>query len=364
MPTNPPDHNALVAKDNVLIPQLARFELSELRFLAYCLAYYNSKEQKNRRVTARVTDLCTFFPMHESSAYRVIKQVIISLGKKPAEFQIAKKRCLYHWFSGLEYETDAGEFTFCISPEMEPYLLGLAGNFTQWRLGDVYQFKAASTWKLYENLAQWKQLRKWVVNLDELRLRLGVAGKYPRWNSLRQFLIDPAVEEINAVSDLRVEYQQEKRGRRIGGLVFLIDKKLKDENIINLEPPEDELYKLLLSHGVNAKTAQDYAKSVNNRGKSEAIIAKLPAIAERAKKSGSPIQKYILGAIKNELNQMSLFDFPLQKTDKPDHSESLDCWTKKRQNKEVCQIRQRGKAGQRKKCQICLEKIPMETFGL
>ena len=252
MEARTPDHNSLVVKDNVLIPQLAKFELSELRFLAYCLAHYNSKETKNRQITARVADLCEFFPMHESSAYRVIKQAILSLGKKPAEFSIGKTLYLYHWFSGLRYQTDTGEFTFCISPEMEPYLLGLAGNFTQWRLGNVYQFKAASTWKLYENLAQWKNTGRWAVGLDDLRLRLGVAGKYPIWNLFNQRLISPAIEEINAVSDLRVEYSQEKRGRRIVGLVFLIDKNIEDPEVITQEPLEDELCKLLLDHGITA----------------------------------------------------------------------------------------------------------------
>ena len=180
----------------------------------------------------------------------------------------------------------------------------------------------------------------------------------------RKWIIDPATKEINELSDLSVNYEKEKHGRNIVGLVFFIDKRLEDKEIINFDPPEDELYRLLLSNGINAKTAQDYAKSIKDRGKVETIITKLPVIAERAKKSGSPVQKYILGAIKNELSQMSLFDVPLQKTAKPDHAESLDCWTEKRQNKEVCPVRQRGKAGQRKKCQICLEKIPLDSFGV
>lgn len=357
----PPDHSALVVKDNVLIPQLAKLELSELRFLAYCLAHYNSKAAKNRRITARVADLCEFFPMHESSAYRVIRQVILSLSKKPAEFQIGKKQYLYHWFSGLVYETDTGEFTFCISPEMEPFLLGLAGNFTQWRLGDVYQFKAASTWKLYENLAQWKNTGRWVVGLDELRLRLGVAGNYPDWYVFNRDVISKAVEEINALSDLRVEYNQEKRGRRVTGLFFLIDKKV-DPEVINQDPPEDDLCKLLLDQGINAKTAQDYAKKIKDSGKADTIIAKMPRIAARAQKHKGPVAKYILGAINNELVQMNLFEAP--KETKPDHTESLNCWTQKRQTGEACPVRQRGKAGQRKKCQICLDKLPVDTFGV
>jgi plasmid replication initiation protein len=363
-----PNQNSLIVKDNVLIPQLAKFELSELRFLAYCLAHYNSKENKNRQIVVRVADLCEFFPMHESSAYRVIKQVILSLAKKPAEFQIEKKIYLYHWFSGLEYGTDTGEFTFRISAEMEPYLLGLAGNFTKWRLGDVYQFKAASTWKLYENMAQWKTTGKWVVKLDELRLRLGVAGQYPRWNSLQQRIIAPSVKEINAVSDLRVDYSQEKKGRRVIGLVFLIDKRV-DDNVITIENPKQTVYKQLLDCQINEKIAAEFSKKIDDMGETDRISSKIPEIKERwqksPKKTSVPLQKYILGAINDEIRQLKFkFEVENKKTVVPDHSESLNCWLDKRQKGEKCPVRVRGEAGQRKKCQICFEKLPVDTWDV
>lgn len=72
----------------------------------------------------------------------------------------------------------------------------------------------------------------------------------------------------------------------------------------------------------------------------------------------TPTAKYILGAIKNELRQGNLF------TQQPAYKESLDCWTKKRQNGEACKVRQRGTAGQRKKCQTCLTDLPLEQMGV
>ncbi len=364
-----PNHNSLVAKDNSLIPQLAKFELSELRFLAYCLAHYNSKETKNRQITAMVSDLCKFFPMHESSAYRVIRQAILSFGKKPAEFEVGDESHIHHWFSGLIYRKKTGEFTFCISHEMEPYLLGLAGNFTQWRLGDVYQFKAASTWKLYENLAQWKNTGRWAVGLDELRLFLGVAGKYPNWYVFKRDLITPAVNEINAVSDLRVEYSQEKRGRRVVGLVFMIDKRV-DDDVITIENPKQTVYKQLLDCQINETTAAELSKKIDDMGETDRISSKIPEIKERwqksPKKTSVPLQKYILGAINDEIRQMK-FDFNIgviEQKPKPRYAESLACFNKKRQKGEKCPIRVSGEAGKQKKCQICLETITIDIHGI
>ena len=364
-----PGYNAVVAKSNKIIEALAKFDLSELRLLSFCIAHYDSRppaleSQKGRRVIARVNDLKKIFAMSTNAAYSVVKEKIKSINKNPYEYidpKTGEEVCEF-WFTSFRYSPKKGEFSFGITPEMEPHLLGLAGNFTRWRLGNVYRFKSANTWKLYENIAQHLPNGRWhIKNLDNLRLRLGVAGKYTEWKILNQKLIAPAVKEINAVSDLCVEYSQEKSGRRVTGLVFQIDKKV-DPDIINQAPPEDELEKLLLTHGINAKTAQNYARIIKDSGKADAIIAKMPKITARAQKSNTPTAKYILGAIKQELRQMSLFEIPKQ--DKPDHTEALDCWNAKRQKKKVCPVRTKGKAGQRKKCQTCLEKIPIETFGV
>ena len=363
METKKTDLNAIVAKNHLAVGLLRKYGLTELRLIAFCLAHYDSRKDDNRHITARVDDLLEIFPsMDAKSAYAVVRQTVIRINSKPAEIEDELVVHLLFWFTGFKYFKKTGEFSFSISPEMQPFLLDLQGNFARYRLADVYQFRSANTWKLYENLAQWRTAGRWSPDLDELRYKIGVAGKYPIWGTFNRDVIAPAVEEINALSDLRVEYHQEKRGRRIIGLVFLIDKKINDKEVINQEPSENELLRLLLDHGINVKTAEDYAKKINDQGKADTITAKMPQIALRAQKSGHPTQKYILGAINNELGQMSLLKAPPQ--EKPDHAECMECWTKKRQRGEECKVRVRGVAGQRKKCQLCLEKIPAETWGL
>jgi len=46
----------------------------------------------------------------------------------------------------------------------------------------------ATTWKLHELLKRWVSAKKWSMGLDELRLLLGVAGRYPRWDNLKNKL--------------------------------------------------------------------------------------------------------------------------------------------------------------------------------
>ena len=336
------DLNSVVAKNNELIEQMAKFELSELRLIAYCLAHYDSRGSVNNLISARIGDLTELFPMDKKSAYAVVRKVMIGLGKKPLEIQVGSRRKYRNWFSGFDYVEGAGEFEFMINPDVQPYLLQLKGNFTRYRLGDVYQFKAASTWKLYELLKRWISSRSWEVGLDELRLLLGVAGKYSRWDSFK-CQIDKAKSEINESSDIKVDYCQIKRGRSVVGLAFSIyPSKQDDKDVIEIKSNSDKLYLALLEIGVNAKTARKYTDAADVADKAEIIVNKLPLMLKR--KKGESAQKYILGAIKAELNQQNLFDDQASKAKA--YSAAVNCLTRK--GKE-CKRRTNTKAV----CDIC-----------
>jgi hypothetical protein len=51
-------------------------------------------------------------------------------------------------------------------------------------------------------------------------------------------------------------------------------------------------------------------------------------------------------------------------SEKTADKEAQDCWTGKNQKGEECKIRVKGVAGQRKKCQKCLELFPVAARGI
>lgn len=309
---NKPELNAIVAKANTLIGELAKFDLSELRLIAYCLAYQNSNKADNRTITAKVEDLTNIFPMNTKNAYAVIRKAMLGIARKPLEFKEGKKAKLRHWFSGFDYTENTGTFDFTISAEAQPYLLQLQGNFTQYRLEDVYQFRAASTWKMYELLKRWATTKKWEVELDKLRQLMGITGKYPAWGNLSRRVIIPTIKEINSTSDLHVTYTLIKQLRKIHSIKFNIQPKPnKPRKIIDITPPEEQLYQALTQCGINPKTATKYQEIALMRGKTTIILDKLPGIIERSTGNETP-QRYILGSISNEINGQQ--DLPIPKT--------------------------------------------------
>ena len=355
-----PDLDSVVVKHNRILPSLGKLELSELRLLAFCLAHIDDSTPEKHHITARVDDLKRIFQMETDTAYETVRKAFMSIAQKPLEFEDEHEtKHLRLWFSGFSYRKGSGEFGFTMTQEVLPYLLALKGSFTLYRLADVYQFSSALTWKLYENLARWRTAGKWSVDLDELRLLLGVAGKYPLWSDFKKRLITSTIEQINAKSDLMVVYEPIKRGRRIVGIAFSI-KTFDKANEVPPQSPVTALCNLLRNAGVSAKTALSYAERIDSKGLTETITAKLPGIIGRATGKPNP-GGYIVGSLNKELNQLDLFE---AEKSAPPHKAALDCWNEKRQAGETCTIRKRGKAGQRKKCRICLEKLPVAEWGV
>ena len=272
------DHNAVVAKKNSILPKLAPLGLSELRLLAFCLAHYDSRKSDNRKFTAKVKDLTSIFPsMDEKSAYDLVRKAVIAINRKPLQDERIRpdgrtELLTYFWFSGFTYIPAAGEFTFILSDQIEPYLLDLKGEFSMYRLKDVYQFSSALTWKVYEFMKQWESAGKWAVGLDELRDLLGIAGKYPRWEDFKTWVLEKPIKDINQQSDLTVSYEKTKTVRTVTGVVFFIltkeeARRREDPTVVATIGDLNNDVRRLMSQGVAQPQAERLSQLAREAGK-------------------------------------------------------------------------------------------------
>jgi len=78
--------------------------------------------------------------------------------------------------------------------------------------------------RLYAILADKKRLsnKHWTFGADELRTLLGVENKssYQRWNNFRQWVLDPAIAQINDFGTVSVKMTPEKVGRSVTAVRF------------------------------------------------------------------------------------------------------------------------------------------------
>jgi Initiator Replication protein len=156
-----------------------------------------------------------------------------------------------HWFeSAMIARNGCGYFAVRISLDLKPYLLQVKKEFFRFRLQQVMQLRSTYAIRLYQWLKRWEFRRTVEISVVDLRLQIGAAsldqdGKptdlslalYP---DFKRRAVQPAVEEINLRTDLRVSFSELKAqgSKAVERLLFKIARKRDqaDSDALPLRP--------------------------------------------------------------------------------------------------------------------------------
>jgi len=108
----------------------------------------------------------------------------------------------------------------------------------------VYAFSSKYALALYEAIAVRINLRmdEQVFTVEEFRHLLGVPdGKYPRFPQLRQKVLDPAVMEVNGLSDFMAEITPRREGGGVRGKLIGFELRWREKNKDEWKEALDEL---------------------------------------------------------------------------------------------------------------------------
>ena len=140
--------------------------------------------------------------------------------------------------------TQGGTVTEILVPPAAVQTLRVPETFAKIEVYAAYKLQGASR-RLYIALADKKRLHQnhWSFSLDEMRTLLGVADKksYQRWNNLRQWVLNPAIEAINDFGTVKITMTPEKTGRAVDAVRF--DWKWKSIDDVRITDEENERHK-------------------------------------------------------------------------------------------------------------------------
>ena len=124
------------------------------------------------------------------------------------------------WISAVSYRERTGEVLLFFAPLIIPYLTQLASRFTRYELRHIAPLTSVYAIRLYELLVQYRGIGVRDMRIDWLKECFQLNDKYARVTNLKARVINPAVEQLNAHSDLWVTYSQRKCGRVVEALTF------------------------------------------------------------------------------------------------------------------------------------------------
>ena len=220
-------NNLTVVKDNRVITASYRLSLVEQRVVLAAIAKIDSISELSASdgFTVTVSEISDLFLDSKTSAYSELKKAINSLYNRTITLDSdgSERRWIYE----KRYNKDQGSATLFFSPTIIPFLSGLRGNFTQYKLHWIREFKSSYSIRIYELLVRWTSKGEKEIDVDWLKNTLGVSEKYSRTSNFIARVISPAVEEINKHSNLEVAYGTRKTGRVVTHIQFKFNIKSK-----------------------------------------------------------------------------------------------------------------------------------------
>lgn len=229
----------LVVKTNQLNSALQNLSLPEIRIVQ--LAIVDARETNTGLSTdkpLRIDALryAEMFKTTRQNGYKRMKEAEETLFNRRFSYidddgKVIKSR----WIQQVRYLDDEGAielvFTLAVVNGISR-IDGAEDFFTSYLLEQTASMDSIYSVRLYELLVQWKAAKQTpMFDLEKFRAQLGVeVNEYKAMCDFKKRVLQVAINEINEKSDIKISYEQVKKGRSIAGFKFKVWAKDKPKN--------------------------------------------------------------------------------------------------------------------------------------
>ena len=228
----------LIVKDNALIEASHKLSESEQRLVLLAILkgreFCDSIEElKDKELIIHAEDYMKAFGVERQSAYESLKKAVLGLFEAKWGYRFVNSKgnieVAYERFTqSAKYVENEATVKFMFANSIIPMLVELERNFTSYEIEQVANLQSRYAMRLYECLIRFKASKTLTITLDELRFRFGLLDtEYKVMSDFKKRVLDMAVREINANTDITVSYDQHKQGRTITSFTFKFKQKAK-----------------------------------------------------------------------------------------------------------------------------------------
>ncbi|HFO2534891.1 TPA: replication initiation protein [Yersinia enterocolitica] len=230
----------IVSQGNDLLEGAYNISRDEIRFLFLALTKIDSKvPQPDGLYTLYPAEFEKMYGVNKAHIHQSLKNAASSLGKKPIytyEYNEKKKRVdkvERFWFSSIRYDESGvgADVTVRFSQDVAMYLYELKKEFTQLKIDVIAKLTDSPfALRLYSWLIKYKNLSRCMnsdkvittdaIDIEWMKERAGLIGKYKEYKFFKRDILEPAVNVINARTDISVLWKPIKQGRNIVAIKF------------------------------------------------------------------------------------------------------------------------------------------------
>lgn len=232
--------NNLVAKDNRLI-QNSRYALNsnENKAVLYLISKIQPDDEPGKKYLFNCKEFQALIKWNGAASYKNIKDMLTKLSDMRWWVDIDdESEALVRWFHIVRMKKSTGDIEISFHEDMFPFLLNLQQHleengqyFTAYRLQNVTLMKHRYSPRIYEILKSYQfNNKKWTFEngtgtkydlqrmIGDTTLNDGSGEKPPtvkeswsNWAVFKRDVLEPAIEEINKYTDIKVAYEGKKK---------------------------------------------------------------------------------------------------------------------------------------------------------
>ena len=228
----------LVVKSNDLI-QRNRFELSlpEQKTVAYICSMIQPMQTEESgfqlEYEFKIREYCKICGIDYDNGknYQDVKATLKKLRDKSMWLTLPDgSETTVGWLAKATTNKKSGIAHIKLDEDMVPYLFDLKQKFTQYQLYNVLGMKSAFSVRIYELMKSYSFRHIITFELDELKKLLMVEDvkSYNRFPDFRRKVLEKSQLEINELTDINIEFEPIKTGRKVTSIKFIIEEKFKN----------------------------------------------------------------------------------------------------------------------------------------
>lgn len=223
----------LIVKHNKIIEGKYNLDTWEIKIIAKLSSLIHKDDDDFKEFNFKSSDLLNELGFGEKNHIQ-LKETIEKLITKKITIQKEKETLVTTFLSSCRYMHDTSEIILRFDPNLRPYLLQLKENFTKYQLENVLTLSSFYAIRIYELCKQYETIKERTIEIKELKEILDIKAKsYNIYNRFKEKVLTIAEREINEKTDISINFEELKTGRKVTAIKFLISTKKKQKNIEN-----------------------------------------------------------------------------------------------------------------------------------
>jgi plasmid replication initiation protein len=233
----------VVVQDNRLVDSPRFLSLQEQKLFIFLVSKLNPETPDDITFRIPVTEYAKAVGIDLDNAYREVRKIVKRLMSRVISIFQYEDGCrtetMIPVLSYYKYWESKGYADVRLAKELVPYLFDLNKRYTQYKLTQITGLSSIYAIRIYEILKRNEGLKVRKLFIDDLKKILAIPPKqYKRFNDFKRKVLDIAQKEINAKTDLIIEYQLTKVGKKFEVIAFSMTPKNSSEKpYITYESP-------------------------------------------------------------------------------------------------------------------------------